>query len=194
MAIADQRTTIQDFEAFVAKHPDKLFELIHGEIVEKMVTQEHGAIVVNIATEIRIYLKSNPIGVVGVEVSHRSLDDFNERLPDISFQKMSIDKIVKQGAVKMMPDLAVEVKSPTNTYKQLREKADFYLDNGCQLVWLVYPEKKLVEVYRNDADIDILTAEETLLGYDMLPDFELLVREIFPSINSHPTPATHSMP
>ena len=182
MAIADQRTTIQDFEAFIAKHPDRLFELIHGEIVEKMVTEEHGMIVVNIATEIRIYLKSNPIGWVGVEISHRSPnDDFNERLPDISFRKPADDEeIVREGAVKTMPDLAIEIKSPTNTYKQLREKADFYLDNGTQLVWLVYPEKQLVEVYRNDADIDILTSDDTLLGYDILPDFELPLREIFP--------------
>lgn len=78
-----------------------------------------------------------------------------------------------------MPDLAVEVKSPNNTYIQLREKADFYIAHGCKMVWLVYPEKQLVEVYRAEHDIDILTAEETLLGYDVLPDFELLVSEIF---------------
>ncbi len=181
MAIADQKTTVQDFEAFVAKHPDSLFELIHGEIVKKMVTEEHGVIVVNIATEIRVYLKANPIGVVGVEISHRNPnDDFNERLPDISFRKLADDEeIVRVGAVKSMPDLAIEVKSPTNTYKQLREKADFYLDNGCKMVWLIYPDKKMVEVYHSDADIDILMADEMLLGYDLLPDFELPVREIF---------------
>lgn len=180
MAIADQKTHVTDFEAFVAKHPNRLFELIHGEIVEKMVTQEHGVIVVNIASEIRFYLKVNPIGFVGVEISHRNPeDDFNERLPDISFQKVAKEEIVRKGAVKKMPDLAVEVKSPNNTYKELRGKADFYLENGCQMVWLVYPEKQIVEVYRNDADIDILTSDETLSGYDVLPDFELLVSEIF---------------
>jgi len=181
MAIADQKTTIQDFEAFVAKHTDSLFELIHGEIVKKMVTEEHGVIVGTIVVEIGIYLKSNPIGRLGVEISHRSPnDEFNERLPDISFRKIvNGEEIVRQGAVKSMPDLAVEVKSPTNTYKQLREKADFYLDNGCQMVWLIYPDKKMVEVYHSDADIDILMADEMLLGYDVLPNFELPVREIF---------------
>ena len=180
MAIADQKINVEDFEAFIAKHPDRLFELIHGEIVEKMVTQEHGVIVVNIASEIRFYLKSNPIGVVGVEISHRSRDDdFNERKPDIAFQQMSKEQIVKQGAVPTMPDLAVEVKSPTNTYKELRDKAIYYLENGSQLVWLVYPEKKLVEVYRSTDDIDILTADDTLLGFDVLPNFVLPVNDIF---------------
>jgi Uma2 family endonuclease len=181
MAIADQKTTVQDFETFIAKHPDSLFELIHGEIVKKMVTEEHGVIVVNIATEIRIYLKAHPLGVVGVEISHRNPNDhFNERLPDISFRKLADgEEIVKVGAVKAMPDLAIEVKSPTNTYKELREKADFYLDNECKMVWLVYPEKKLVEVYRSDSDIEILMVDEVILGYDILPNFELPVREIF---------------
>lgn len=62
MAIADQRTTLEDFEAFVATHPDKLFELINGEIVEKSRTQLAGVVAINIGAEIRIYLKSNPIG------------------------------------------------------------------------------------------------------------------------------------
>lgn len=175
------KTTVQDFEAFIAKHPDSLFELIHGEIDKKLVTEEQGVIVVNIATEIRIYLKANPIGVVDVEINHRSPnDDYNERLPDISFRKLADDEeIIREGAVKMMPDLAVKVKSPTNTYKQLREKADFYLDNGCKMVWLVYPDKEMVEVYHNDADIEILMTDETLLGHEVLPNFELPVRENF---------------
>lgn len=181
MAIADQKTHITDFEAFVAKHPDRLFELIHGEIVEKMVTEEHGMIAAKIVIELGIYLKTNPIGRLGVEISHRNPnDEFNERLPDISFRQPADDEeIVREGAVKKMPDLAVEVKSPNNTYKELREKADFYLYSGCQMVWLIYPEKQIVEVYRNDADIDILTADETLSGYDVLPDFELKISEIF---------------
>lgn len=180
MTLADQKTTVEDFEAFVAKHPDRLFELIHGEIVPKSTTEWHGVLVVNIATEIGMYLKSNPIGYAGIVISHQMPNDnYNERLPDISYRHKSRGEIVRVGAVKTMPDLAVEVKSPNNTYKQLREKADFYIDNGCQMVWLVYPEKQLVEVYRNDADIDILMADETLSGYDVLPEFELLVSEIF---------------
>jgi Uma2 family endonuclease len=181
MAIADQKTTVADFETFLAKHPDHLFELIHGEIVEKMVTEEHGIIVVNIATEIRIYLKSNPIGQVGVEIRHRNPDDdLNDRLPDISFRPIAASDIVKQGAVPTMPALAIEIKSPTDSYRQMRDKAQYYLDNGTQLVWLIYPEKQLVEVYRKDSDIDILTHDDSLLGYDVLPNFELPVSEIFP--------------
>lgn len=181
MTLAEHQTTIDSFEDFLNAHPEGLFELIHGEIVEKVVTEEHGIIAVNIATEIRIYLKSNPIGHVGVEIRHRKPDDnYNDRLPDISFRKVTSDDIVKKGAVLTMPDFAIEIKSPTDTFILMREKATYYLANGTSLVWLVYPDKKLVEVYRKDADIDILNTEDTLSGYDVLPDFELAVGEIFP--------------
>lgn len=71
--------TVEDFEAFVAKYPDRLFELIHGEIVQKSTTEWHGILVANIATE-GIYLKSNPIGYAGIVVSHQMPNDrYNER-------------------------------------------------------------------------------------------------------------------
>ena len=181
MAIADQKTSIEDFEAFIARHPDKLFELIHGEIVEKMPTPRHGRIAVNISTEIRIYLKSNPIGWVGAEVRHSHPDDdFNDRIPDVSVHLTDNDDPDDDAkAMSTMPALAIEIKSPDDTYARMRAKAIYYLENGSQLVWLVYPEKKLVEVYRSMDDSDILTSDDTLLGYDSLPDFELPVRDIF---------------
>lgn len=181
MAIADQKTTVADFEAFLAKHPDHLFELIHGEIVEKVPTPQHGIIAVNISTEIRIYLKSNPIGWVGSEVRHVNPDDeINDRIPDIAFHVNDDTDVLTVKAMSNMPALAIEIKSPTDSYRRMRDKAQYYLDNGTQLVWLVYPEKQLIEVYRKDGDIDILTADDTLRGADVLPNFELPVSEIFP--------------
>lgn len=182
MALAEHQITVDDFEAFLEEHPNGLYELIHGEIVETYHTPLQGVIAVNIGAEIKIYLKSNPIGYVGTMISHQSRDDdFNERLPSVSFRKVKREDLLKKGAVPTMPDLAIEIKSPTDTYTLMREKAQYYLDNGTLLVWLVYPEKKFVEVYRNGADdIDFLTGEDVLSGYDVLPNFELAVNDIFP--------------
>lgn len=65
------------------------------------------------------------------------------------------------------------------TLKSSQIASSFWRQSGCQMVWLIYPDKKMVEVYHSDADIDILMADEMLLGYDVLPNFELPVREIF---------------
>jgi Uma2 family endonuclease len=78
-----------------------------------------------------------------------------------------------------MPDLVIEVKSPDDTYTSRRERAQYYLVHGAKLVWLVYPDKRLVEVYRQGADSDLLTGDDTLQGADVLPNFTLPVDEIF---------------
>lgn len=61
----------------------------------------------------------------------------------------------------------------------MRDTAAYYLANGVRLVWLVYPNYRLVEVYRSGADIEILGEEDMLTGGDVLPGFELPVRKVF---------------
>ena len=78
-----------------------------------------------------------------------------------------------------MPDLAVEIKSPSDSGRQMREKAEYYLANGARLVWLVYPQKRLIEAYSLDADVEILLEDDTLTGGDVLPGFASAVAEVF---------------
>ncbi|MGB7339398.1 MAG: Uma2 family endonuclease, partial [Phototrophicaceae bacterium] len=152
MAIGQQLITIEAYEDFLASH-DGLYELIDGEIVEKMVTQKHAKIVGIIIGELYIYLKqhSEINAHMGPEARFRPADDnYNDRLPDVSVHVTDSPPVIK-GAVEGMPTLAVEVKSPTDSYKLMREKATYYLANGCQMVWLVYPEKAMVEIYHPEA-------------------------------------------
>jgi Uma2 family endonuclease len=182
MVTQDKLVTVNEFEAFLARpgNADRRFELIHGEIVEKMPTQEHAFIIHIIAGEIYVYLKTSPIGRGMVEARYGLPGDkHNDRMPDFSFVSDPTRQLVKKGSAPYMPDLAVEVKSPDDTYKRMREKAEYYITNGCRLVWLVYPEKRLVEVYRPNTDIEILTENDSLDGFDVLPEFTLPVRELF---------------
>jgi Uma2 family endonuclease len=71
------------------------------------------------------------------------------------------------------------VRSPTNSPKELREKAEYFIANGARLVWLVHPRSRAVEVYYADSSYDIFTEENVLSGGDVLPGFEMLVRDIF---------------
>ena len=172
---------ISEFEKFLAapENRDRLFELVNGEIVEKVVTQKHGGIAAFFATEFSLYLRQNRIGRVGVEVGHRAPNDYeNYRSPDVSVTRDLDKPVTEVGAVPYMPDLAVEIKSPDDTYKGMREKARYYLSKGTVMVWLVFPEKRLVEVYTAD-DEQILTENDTLSGGDVLPGFSLAVRQIF---------------
>ncbi len=99
-------------------------------------------------------------------------------MPDVSFTSAR-QPMVTRGSVMFMPDLALEIQSPDDTVKMMREKAAYYLTSGVQLVWLVYPRKHLIEAYSLDADVKILLEGDTLTGGDVLPSFTLSVAEVF---------------
>jgi Uma2 family endonuclease len=77
------------------------------------------------------------------------------------------------------PDLAVEVKSPRDSKRELRKKAEKYLEYGTRMVWLVFPDDELVEVYVHDEDVITVSGDAILEGRDVLPGFQLPVRDIF---------------
>lgn len=181
MAVQQKLITVAEFERFLSREENsgRLFELIEGEIVEKMPTEEHGIISLRLGSKVLIFVDLHKLGRVGVEIRHGLPDDeYNERLPDISFRAGLEHEVVKEGTVPQMPDLGVEIKSPDDSLKKMRAKARYYLENGTRLVWLVLPKERLVEVYAPDFE-DILTENQILDGRDVLPGFRLPVVEIF---------------
>ncbi len=83
-----------------------------------------------------------------------------------------------------MPDLAVEIQSPSNTLAELRRKAAVYLEHGTEIVWLVLPARLGVEVWRAGADgepeSEFLGQDGSLSGERVLPGFRLELRRLFP--------------
>ncbi len=176
-----QAYTIQEFEDFIAQpeNAEWHFELIYGEIVKKMPTQVHAFIIAVLTAALMNYLRENPIGRALVEARYRVPgDDQNDRIPDLSFVAIEKGVLVKQGAAPYMPDLAVEVQSPGQNDKFMADKAAYYLANGVRMVWLVYPEKRLVEALTPD-DRRLLNDADTLEGGVVLPGFSLAVCDIF---------------
>src|SRR5512145_1154911 len=174
--------TIDEFEEIVTRpeNADRLLELIHGEIVEKVPTQKHGVIAGNIFGFLWTYSRQNHVGYVAQEVRHRVPGDkHNDRLPDVSYYADASKPLVERGPVPYLPDLAVEVKSPDDKLPKMREKAAYYLEHGCQMVWLVYTERRMVIVLTPEGK-DILSIDDELGGGKVLPGFTLKVADIFP--------------
>jgi Uma2 family endonuclease len=177
-----QRYTVMEFEEFIRlpENKDRLLKLIDGEIVEKMPTREHGIIVGLVVMWLNTYLWQNNLGYAAVEARHRPPDDKkNNRIPDMSYVADLSKPIEKQGSVPYMPDLCIEVKSPDDTPGEMREKAKFYLLHSARLVWLIFPEERIVEWYAHD-DEGVCGMGQELDGRDVLHGFKLLVDHIFP--------------
>ena len=178
--------TAAEFEAMLerAGEQGRLIELIDGEVIEKVVTELHGIIVLLLGYHLLKYREDKPDIRVSTEVHHRAPDgDPNVYQPDIAVTLLTNALPVQdRGAVPRMPDLAIEVWSPTNSLVSLRKKAEYYLAHGTQMVWIVNPKKRLIDVYRAGADVEILTDTDTLDGGDLLPGFSLSVAALFDSV------------
>jgi len=183
MAVEQKRMTYSEFEQFIAapENRDRRFELINGEIVEVSPNKTHGRIAHFISGMLFVYLRQNPIGFVDLEARYKMpLDNHNAVMPDLAFTSIEReDPDLKTGVIPQMPDLAVEIKSPNDSYVGMRDKAAYYISNGARMVWLIYPEKRLIDVYRQGADLQILNEHEIFDGGDVLPGFTLPVREVF---------------
>lgn len=81
----------------------------------------------------------------------------------------------------LVPDLCIEVISPNDIYSEVDAKVERYLADGVRLVWVFNPRTSSVRVHNvNSIESIRLTQEHTLDGGDVLPDFTLPVREVFP--------------
>lgn len=179
--IDDKQITLAAFERIAADNPDQLLELIDGRIAEKVVGREHGRIVLKLGALLIDWCEANGIqGHYGTEVHHMADEQTPlTLLPDVSFAYGG--EALPNGAVKGMPDFVVEVKSASNSYQQLRDKARLYLRHGTRLVWLIYPQRAIVEVYYADGSSELFDKDQTLTGEDVLPGFTLQLRDIFNS-------------
>lgn len=126
MPTVKEEITVAQFEQMLSlpESRDRLLELINGEIVEKMPTEEHGVLSGNVVTFLNNFAKPRRLGRVGTEIRHqRSEDSLNSRLPDVSFTSAK-RPMVTRGGVPHFPDLAIEIKSPDDTVRKFREKAE----------------------------------------------------------------------
>jgi Uma2 family endonuclease len=77
------------------------------------------------------------------------------------------------------PDLAVEVRSPSNTRIRIADKVAAYLAGGARLVWVLDARRTQVRVHRADGTTTTLGVQDLLTGEDLLPGFSVQVRELF---------------
>lgn len=168
-------------------HDDsKDYELIDGVLIEMTPPGgEHGELSLNLGSHIRAFVRENNLGRATVETAYHPADDRKTLLgPDIAFisHDRAPDPFPKRF-VPVMPNLAVEILSPSETIRKAREKAELYLTHGTQLVWLVLPDEQSVEACRLTEsglfEREAFGPNDTLSGESILPGFTLDVRRIF---------------
>ena len=166
------------------KMPDdgKRYELIRGVLVERMPTGDpHGITLVNFTYELAHYTRSGGLGVIRAGDPGYRLERNPDtvRAPDVAWFAPGRIPQGTQGYPELAPDLAVEVKSPSNSRRELAEKAAMWLSFGSREVWVADPETVTITVYRPGVDPITLGPDDELDGGELLPGFSTPVGPLF---------------
>ena len=116
--------------------------------------------------EVGCIIRHDPLTTVGIDVAYFDYDVANDDSSGSSF-------------IAGPPILAVEILSPSDTIEGVTEKVEEYLALGVDLVWVVNPRFRTVEVFRADAEPQLFNVEQTLTADPFLPGFSTPVRAIF---------------
>ena len=173
--------TVDELEKLAAHHPAELY---NGKVVFKMPNFAHGVIVGNLVYEIRAYLKAKPIGLVSDNANYRFWPERakESRAPDLSFILKERLPENLHRYLPIVPDLAVEILSPDDSFNQMMEKVDEYLSQGVKLVWVVITSTHEVLVCNKQSKHIV---RDKLTAPELLPGFELPIKEIFAGIEKN---------
>lgn len=77
------------------------------------------------------------------------------------------------------PDFVIEVRSPDDRVRLLREKMEEYIAKGVQLAWLIDPQDRAVTIYRPGREPEVLTNPSTVAGDGPVAGFVLTLEKVF---------------
>ncbi|MDE0396410.1 MAG: Uma2 family endonuclease, partial [Candidatus Poribacteria bacterium] len=125
------------------KQPDDgyRYELVKG-VIRRMPPAgfEHGIRSAKIGGRLNEHVEKHKLGsVCGAETGFKIAQNPDTvRAPDAAFVRQATidERGISKGYWEGAPDLAVEVISPGDTYTEVAEKVDEWLNAGCALVWV----------------------------------------------------------
>lgn len=177
-------------EAYMAL-PDKRAEVVNGEV---MVMSPQGYQSVEIGQALlfswEAHLRGKKMGKAFIEMPYvLDADDRTNwvkgaRVPDVSLVALDrleahIARYGKKGPIRLAPDIAVEIVSPTDDFSDVMLKVADYLRYGVRLVILIDPQTRQVHVFSPDhPDGRILREADTLSGAPVLPDWSIPIAEL----------------
>lgn len=164
-----------------------LLELADGRLVEKKMSYTANLVAGRMAFVLNsaAWASTPAAGDVLPEQSFQCFPRKPEqvRRPAVAFILASRRPAVAPvGHVNTVPDIAVEVVSPTDNVYELDEKLADYQSAGIPLVWVVNPEARVIRVHRPGKPIDELHDGDVLNAQPVLPGFLAKVTDLLPAI------------
>jgi Uma2 family endonuclease len=162
-----------------------LYEVVNGQRVElpPMATSSNRVASI-LARKLGNFAEDRGVGRVLMETLHwiNESGDLKRRPDDsfVSYSRWPKDRpITDEEAWEVVPELAVEVVSPSDKADDLLEKVEEYFAAGVLQVWVVYPRRRVAHVHPSFTQISVVCEADDLDGAPVLPGFTLALRTLF---------------
>jgi Uma2 family endonuclease len=164
---------------------DDYSELVKGRIVRMTPNYPyHGYVCCEMLFRLRQFLEQHSLG----RVFSNDSGVITERDPDTvrgadlayySFGRLPPGEIPQGDYFAVLPELVVEVRSPSDRWRKVIVKVGEYLTAGVTAVLVLDPQTKSAQVYRDEGLPQTFGPDDTLTLPDVLPGFEVVVRRVF---------------
>jgi Uma2 family endonuclease len=164
---------------------EPLYEVVGGQIKEVPPMGAHeNTMATDLAYFLLAHVKPNKLGRVAVETLFVLDKEKNlKRRPDVAFVSYArwprSRRVPRTDAWDVVPELAVEIVSTSNSADEIVDKISEYFKAGCQRVWVIYPTQEQIYVYRSPTQNTILAMSDELDGESILPGFRLPLACLF---------------
>ena len=162
---------------------DRLCELVDGILVEKTMGWYESLLAVVIVTRLNSFVGSHNLGkVLGADGTLQIQLDM-VRIPDVCFigwSRFPDGRLPKDEPIPhLVPDLAIEVLSKSNTKGEMERKLNDYFEASVRLVWYIDPQTRSARAFTSVENVTDIPVDGVLDGADVLPGFELSLSDLF---------------
>ncbi len=162
-----------------------LYEIVNGRRVEKPPMGTFNILIAAFLDQmLGGFVRANRLGRVAPEMLFRIGPTGNpQRRPDVAFVSYARwpreRKVDSRNGWDVVPDLAIEVVSPSNSAEEVVGKIDEYFRAGVRGVWVIYPITRQIYVHESPSMVRVLKITDELDGSELLPGFRLSLAELF---------------
>ena len=176
----EKRATVEDYERLGEGAP---YQLIAGELI--MTPSPgffHQSISMNLSIVLGSFIKRHKVGTLLAAPLDVHLSDEDIYQPDLIFIRADKTRGIHTDKLRVIPDLVIEVLSPSTAYLDFTRKKEMYCARGVEEYWIINPEMETVEIMIKHGEIyqtESLLKNDAILESKMFPGFQMKIADIF---------------
>ncbi len=177
--------TDEEFFAFCAANKELRIERNSKReiLIMPPTGSETGAYDLSLGSEIRNWNRKTKLGIAFGSSAGFTLPNDAVRSADVAWMGKErwamVPEADRKKFARICPDFVAEIKSPSDSVRDLKNKMREWLENGCRLGWLIDPDDRQVYVFTPSQSDPPALPLGKVSGADVLPGLEIDLNEIF---------------